>query len=143
MSEILVDEKLNSPEGNTYHCLLSSTMSEKEPELEFYLKITSLEDDQTLTEIRALGVVRNPLMLSGTILTALGYYGLCVGFSIIGAAVKLADAGYRRSKDDAPDEPLGCHLLNGFKHVVEKKADLRGEAAKAFVTCAQKLVPIS
>jgi hypothetical protein len=56
---------------------------------------------------------------------------------------KIAPQGVVIAREFAeqPKEKAWLHLLNGFKTLSERKGDLYGETTKAFVTCAQKLIP--
>lgn len=143
MEETLVGDKFIGADDKTFHCQVHAILDESEPQIEVSVRVTNLDNDEILSEIRILGVAKNPLAFTGTILTGLGYYGLCVGFSICGAGAKIIDAGYRRSHAEEPTEKGRIHVLSGFKSLCEKKGELRGETANAFVACAQKLIPTS
>ena len=135
----LIKKTYDGPEGKKFKCLVEANQVNEQIHLD--VKITS-ENNETIAELKLQGTASNPFIIAGTVLTAVGYYGLCVGFGIAGAVFKVADEAYQKSKTANPNGTAFGHLQSGFNALWANQVALDGEAKKALISCGQKLVPL-
>jgi hypothetical protein len=75
----LIDVVSAGLEERPFHCHADATLSDAS--IDLYVKVTD-ENKQLIAELKMQGTASNPFVILGSVLHALGHYGLCVGFKI-------------------------------------------------------------
>jgi hypothetical protein len=136
---ILINNTFTTLGTDQLHCYLDATLVNDRLEIALQLKDNN---NVQIAELKMHGTASNPFHIAATVVAAVGYYALCVLFSIAGAAFKVADEGYNNSKNATPNESNLFHLTNAYNALTTQTAALNAETKKVVISCAQKLVPL-
>ncbi|MFC3071596.1 hypothetical protein [Shinella pollutisoli] len=137
-NELLIDERLDEIDDGPFQITIETIFDDESCSVDYFIRIMK-PDNSPLCVLSLRGTVTNPLDVSAVVTVAAGYYGICVASGMLGAVGKAAFQSYEAAKKEMPEASRTDKARRVWKGTLEKKSELKAEAAKSLTGCVTKI----